>query len=161
MPKRGIPLLPEGSLLCSTVNITSSVSNYSKASRGLFVQVWVGRIFTAISISPSYDSRQLLCHSTFRAGRNLPDKEFRYHRTVIVTAAVHRSLRNQLPTCEGHQPLLTYRHWAGVSPYTLRFRFAETCVLVKQLHSIIYCDPDTIRVGHLQKVTPSFCCRVP
>ncbi len=70
MPKRGIPLLPEGSLLYSTVNITSSVPNYSKASRGLFVQVWVGRIFTAISISPSYSSRQLLCHSTFRAGRN-------------------------------------------------------------------------------------------
>jgi hypothetical protein len=25
-----------------------------------------------------------------RAGRNLPDKEFRYLRTVIVTAAVYR-----------------------------------------------------------------------
>ena len=25
----------------------------------------------------------------FRAGQNLPDKEFRYLRTVIVTAAVH------------------------------------------------------------------------
>ena len=25
----------------------------------------------------------------FRAGRNLPDKEFRYLRTVIVTAAVY------------------------------------------------------------------------
>ena len=29
---------------------------------------------------------------TFRAGRNLPDKEFRYLRTVIVTAAVYRGL---------------------------------------------------------------------
>ena len=28
-------------------------------------------------------------HYTFRAGQNLPDKEFRYLRTVIVTAAVH------------------------------------------------------------------------
>jgi len=37
---------------------------------------------------------------------------------------------------------LTYRHWAGVSPYTLLFSFAETCVLVKQLHSVFYCDPD-------------------
>ena len=27
-----------------------------------------------------------------RAGQNLPDKEFRYLRTVIVTAAVHRGL---------------------------------------------------------------------
>ncbi len=28
-------------------------------------------------------------HYAFRAGRNLPDKEFRYLRTVIVTAAVY------------------------------------------------------------------------
>ena len=28
-------------------------------------------------------------HLTIRAGRNLPDKEFRYLRTVIVTAAIH------------------------------------------------------------------------
>jgi hypothetical protein len=27
-----------------------------------------------------------------RAGRNLPDKEFRYLRTVIVTAAIHWGL---------------------------------------------------------------------
>ena len=84
------------SLLFSTVKIKSSVSSYSKASWGLFVHVWVGRIFTAISISPGNGSRQSLCRSTFRAGRNLPDKEFRYHRTVIVTAAVHRSLHDPL-----------------------------------------------------------------
>ena len=29
-------------------------------------------------------------YPTIRAGRNLPDKEFRYLRTVIVTAAVYR-----------------------------------------------------------------------
>ena len=33
--------------------------------------------------------RQCPDHYTIRAGRNLPDKEFRYLRTVIVTAAVH------------------------------------------------------------------------
>ena len=33
---------------------------------------------------------------TFRAGRNLPDKEFRYLRTVIVTAAVHRGFGRML-----------------------------------------------------------------
>ena len=80
------------SLLCSTVKIRSSVPSYSKASWGLFVHVQVGRIFTAISISPGNSSRQSLRRSTFRAGRNLPDKEFRYHRTIIVIAAVHRSL---------------------------------------------------------------------
>ena len=68
---------PEGSHLFSTVKITSSVPSYSKASWGLFVHVQVGRIFTAISISPGSSLRQSLCHSTFRAGRNLPDKEFR------------------------------------------------------------------------------------
>ena len=33
--------------------------------------------------------RQCPDHYTIRAGRNLPDKEFRYLRTVIVTAAVY------------------------------------------------------------------------
>jgi hypothetical protein len=32
----------------------------------------------------------------FRAGRNLPDKEFRYLRTVIVTAAVYRGFGSSL-----------------------------------------------------------------
>ena len=32
----------------------------------------------------------------FRAGRNLPDKEFRYLRTVIVTAAVYWGLNSKL-----------------------------------------------------------------
>ena len=34
--------------------------------------------------------RQLPDHYAIRAGQNLPDKEFRYLRTVIVTAAVYR-----------------------------------------------------------------------
>jgi hypothetical protein len=68
------------------------MSNYSKAPRGLFVLVEVGRVFTATAISPSKGSRQLLARYAFRAGRNLPDKELRYRRTVIVTAAVYRSL---------------------------------------------------------------------
>ena len=33
--------------------------------------------------------RQRPDHYTIRAGRNLPDKEFRYLRTVIVTAPLH------------------------------------------------------------------------
>jgi hypothetical protein len=33
--------------------------------------------------------RQCPNRYTIRAGRNLPDKEFRYLRTVIVTAAVY------------------------------------------------------------------------
>ena len=49
----------------------------------------VGRIFTAISISPSNSLRQFGACYTIRARRQLSDKELRYLRTVIVTAAVH------------------------------------------------------------------------
>ena len=62
--------------------------SYSKGSRGLFVPLRVGGIFTATTISPSSWLRQCPDRYTIRAGRNLPDKEFRYLRTVIVTAAV-------------------------------------------------------------------------
>ena len=58
-------------------SIFKSGSSYSKAPRGLFVQVWEGRIFTAIAISPGLSSRQSLTRSTFRAGLNSPDKELR------------------------------------------------------------------------------------
>ena len=65
------------------------MSGYSKGSRGLSVLLWVNGIFTVWSISPSGVLRQRPTRYTFRAGRNLPDKEFRYLRTVIVTAAVY------------------------------------------------------------------------
>jgi hypothetical protein len=58
--------------------------------------VQVDRIFTVNSISPSLSLRQYPNRYAFRAGRNLPDKEFRYLRTVIVTAAVHRGFGRQL-----------------------------------------------------------------
>src|ERR1051326_2929189 len=70
----------------------------SKAPRGLFVLSWVTRIFTGTSISPSPLSRQCSSRYSLRAGRNLPDKEFRYLRTVIVTVAVRRSCPRLLPS---------------------------------------------------------------
>jgi hypothetical protein len=57
------------------------------------------RIFTDNPISPSLSLRQLPDRYAFRAGQNLPDKEFRYLRTVIVTAAVHRGFSRQLQNC--------------------------------------------------------------
>ena len=62
------------------------VSSWSKAPWGLSVLAQVTSIFTGTSISPGALSRQCSNHYAFRAGRNLPDKEFRYLRTVIVTA---------------------------------------------------------------------------
>ena len=76
--------------------------NYSKAPRGLFVHVELGRVFTSIAISPSESSRQLLARDAIRAGRNLPDKELRYRRTVIVTAAVYWSLTSEQLSYDNH-----------------------------------------------------------
>ena len=64
----------------------------SKGSRGLSVLPQVIRIFTNNTISPGPWSRQRPNRYAIRAGRNLPDKEFRYLRTVIVTAAVYWGL---------------------------------------------------------------------
>ena len=68
----------------------------SEGSRGLSVLPRVSRIFTTSAISPGPWSRQRPSRCAFRAGRNLPDKEFRYLRTVIVTAAVYWGFSSQL-----------------------------------------------------------------
>ena len=72
------------------------VPSWSKAPWGLSVLARVTSIFTGTSISPDALSRQCSNHYAFRAGRNLPDKEFRYLRTVIVTAAVYWGLSSKL-----------------------------------------------------------------
>ena len=117
--------------------------SYSKAPRGLFVQLRVRSIFTPNSVSPGPSSRQCSIRYAFRAGRNLPDKEFRYLRTVIVTAAVHRGFSSELA------PLpLTFRHWAGVSLYTSSCDFAQTCVFDKQLIGPFLCGLFSLRGVH-------------
>ena len=116
------------------------MASYSKAPWGLSVLARVIRIFTDDPISPSPSSRQRSTRYSIRAGRNLPDKEFRYLRTVIVTAAVHRGFGSALA-----RPPLTFRHWAGVSPYTSAYAFAETCVFVKQSVEPIHCGPSDLR----------------
>ena len=111
----------------------------SKAARGLFVLLRTDGIFTVNALSPSSSSRQCPHHYSIRAGQNLPDKEFRYLRTVIVTAAVHwgfSSHRKALP--------LTFQHRAGVSPYTSTFVLAETCVFDKQFRGLFSCGPATL-----------------
>ena len=70
--------------------------SYSKALRGLSVQSRVMGIFTHTSISPGPLLRQRPSRYAIRAGRNLPDKEFRYLRTVIVTAAVYWGFNSML-----------------------------------------------------------------
>ena len=74
----------------------SPISSCSKAPWGLSVLSRVTCIFTGITISPGLSSRQRPSRYAFRAGRNLPDKEFRYLRTVIVTAAVYWGFNSDL-----------------------------------------------------------------
>ena len=92
-------------------------------------------IFTSTTISPGGLSRQCPNHYAIRAGQNLPDKEFRYLRTVIVTAAVYWGFDSGLSLL-----LLTFQHRAGVTPYTSSFDLAESCVFAKQLPGPILCD---------------------
>ncbi len=75
------------------------ISDYSKGSRGLSVLLQVSGIFTGITTSPRSTLRQCPDRYTIRAGRNLPDKEFRYLRTVIVTADIHRGFTSKLRHC--------------------------------------------------------------
>ena len=91
-------LAPRGRCLLAILHITRPVAmlSCSKGSRGLFVPLRVIGIFTDTTISPSSWPRQRPDHYTIRAGRNLPDKEFRYLRTVIVTAAVYRGFNSGL-----------------------------------------------------------------
>src|SRR4029078_2335583 len=111
----------------------------SKGARGLSVCPRVLRIFTESSISLSRCWRQRGSRYAIRAGRNLPDKEFRYLRTVIVTAAVYRGFDSELAPL-----LLTFRHRPGVRPYTSSFDFAEPCVFSKQSPPPRLCPPPLV-----------------
>ena len=111
------------SLLCLPpilyMKYRNPILSYSKAPWGLSVLSRVTGIFTGTTISPGGLLRQCPNHYTIRAGQNLPDKEFRYLRTVIVTAAVYRGFNSELSLL-----LLTFRHRAGVTPYTSSFDLA-------------------------------------
>lgn len=114
------------------------------------------RIFTESSISLSQYWRQCSSHYTIHAGRNLPAKEFRYLRTVRVTAAVYQGFNFMLAHI-----LFTLRHRAGIRPYTSCYYFAKSCVFTKQLplplSSHTLAEPEC---PPYSKVTESIC-RVP
>ena len=103
-PKGGIPRLAPHKLTpvlqslppILYIKFRNPIPNYSKALWGLSVQSRVIRIFTHTSISPGPLLRQRPNRYTIHAGRNLPDKEFRYLRTIIVIAAVHWGLTSKL-----------------------------------------------------------------
>ena len=81
LPEGGPPRLPAMLRMRSQ----SPVPEYSEGSWGLSVLLRVPSICTGTTTSPR-----------IRAGRNLPDKEFRYLRTVIVTADIHGGFGSEL-----------------------------------------------------------------
>jgi len=91
---------PQGSFqslpLTLSIPHKNPVTAYSKGARGLSVLLQEGGIFTAITTSLSSSLRQSSTRYTIRAGRNLPDKDFRYLSTVIVTADMHWDLGSKL-----------------------------------------------------------------
>ena len=89
---------------------------------------------TATTISLGISPRQWPTRYTIRAGRNLPDKEFRYLRTVIVTADIHGGFAPKLSPQR-----LTFPHWSQVTPYTSTCVLAESCVFDKQSVGLFHC----------------------
>ncbi len=112
----------------------ATITAYSKGAWGLSVLLRVGGIFTATTISLGISPRQLSTRYLIRAGRNLPDKEFRYLRTVIVTADIHGGLDAKLAP-----HAFTFPHWSQVTPYTSSCDLAESCVFAKQSVDTLIC----------------------
>ena len=137
------------------INYPNSMLSCSKGSRGLSVPLRVIGIFTDTTISPSSRLRQCSDRYTIRAGRNLPDKEFRYLRTVIVTAAVYWGFNSKLLL--RWLLLLTFQHRAGVRPYTSSFDFAKPYVFVKQSPEPFFCDHHLSDGDPFPEVTGLFC----
>ncbi len=111
--KGGISSLAPRTLACPLqslppilhVHYQRPIRSCSKGPRGLSVLSRVRGIFTTTTISPSLSLRQHPSRYAFRARRNLPDKEFRYLRTLIVRAAVYQSFSSELlPRQAGDDP---------------------------------------------------------
>ena len=94
-PQKLAPLFPSLPPILY-IKYLNPILSCSKAPWGLSVLSRVTGIFTGTTISPGGLLRQCPNRYAIRAGQNLPDKEFRYLRTVIVTAAVYWGLSSHL-----------------------------------------------------------------
>src|SRR5512144_2753239 len=135
-----------------------SMLSYSKGARGLSVPLRVIGIFTDTTISLSSWLRQYPDRYTIRAGRNLPDKEFRYLRTVIVTAAVYRGFGSKLCPCGLTSPLNLPAPGRRQCVYGALCGLARTCVFAKQSLGPILCGliarPEQVRLHNKASLLP-------
>jgi hypothetical protein len=92
--------------------------------RSFLLIIRTGCVVTACAVQLGFRLRRLLGVCASRHAAVVPDarrfqqivgltKAAIHLRTVIVTAAVHRGFSSSLAALP-----LTFRHWAGVSPYT-------------------------------------------
>src|SRR5213079_2503468 len=113
---------------------------------------------TETAISPSTWSRQCPSRYAIRAGRNLPDKEFRYLRTVIVTAAVYRGFGSKLRPCGLTSPLNLPAPGRRQCVYGALCGLARTCVFAKQSLGPILCglftQPEQVRQHEKASLLP-------
>ena len=100
------------------------MSSYSKGAQGLSVLSRVTGIFTGTTNSLSLSLRQRPNRYAIHAGRNLPDKGFRYLRTVIVTAGVHQRFSSEL-TLKRITPPLNVLTLARHQPLCITLRFEQ------------------------------------
>ena len=116
----------------------------SKGSRGLSVLLRESGIFTTTTISPSLSLRQCPSRYAIRAGRNLPDKELRYLRTLKVRAAVYRGFGSELHPKVNPFPSPTGTEQASVCIHRLSV-LAQTCVFSKQSLGPFHCGHPELR----------------
>ena len=115
------------------------ISN-SKAAKGLLVFLEVSSICTAIIISPSQSSRQLLYRYIIHARPHLTAKVLRYLRTLIFKAAIDRGFLQSLTYISQlsksvNQPIEGRHH----TQYIDLSSYAKCCVLIKQSYNTILC----------------------
>src|SRR3712207_2631460 len=145
-----------------------AMASCSKGAWGLFVLSRELGILTETAISPSAWSRQCSSRYAIRAGRNLPDKEFRYLRTVIVTAAVYWGFGSGLRGYPLSPPLNLPAPGRRQCVYGALCGLARTCVFAKQSLGPIHCGtlplggqaPSRTECIPSSEVTGSLC-RVP
>jgi hypothetical protein len=92
------------------------ISGCSKGSRGLSVWPRVLGIFTETAISPSPSLRQRPSRYAIRAGRNLPDKEFRfdsYSQRISCERTARLYLHHAIPACRHAERTISS---SGMSP---------------------------------------------
>ena len=134
------------------------MTSCSKGAWGLFVLSRGLGILTETPISPSLWRRQRPSRYAIRAGRNLPDKEFRYLRTVIVTAAVYRGFGSKRR--RGEPPLTSPLNLPAPGRrqcvYGALCGLARTCVFAKQSLGPIHCDQNQLRCSLHQLWHPFF-----